>query len=184
DYGVRYSNYKWPYASDDLITAFDPNLFDPALGGDPCNGLIQVPGTDPCGDAGFLGGSTGPGRGLVDSDTDNFAPRLGLAYDIFGNGRSVVRAGFGQFFQRDRVNIQLEFAGNPPFVSRLNGIRKFDEVPEPCVGCGVGGPARAIDPGFVTPYNLQFNVAWEQRLGRSSTIEIAYVGTRGRHITR
>jgi len=184
DYGVRYSNYKWPYASDNQITAFDPNLFDPALGGDPCNGLIQVPGTDPCGDAGFMGGSTGPGRGLVDSDTDNFAPRLGLAYDIFGNGRSVVRAGFGQFFQRDRVNIQLEFAGNPPFVSRLNGIRKLDETPEPCVGCGVGGPTRSIDPGFVTPYNLQFNVAWEQRVGRSSTIEIGYVGTRGRHIMR
>ena len=183
DYGVRYSNYKWPYATDNLLTTFVPSLFDPALGGDPCNGLAQVPGTDPCGEAGLLGGSTGPGRGLVDSDTDNFAPRLGMAYDLFGNGRSVVRAGFGQFFQRDRVNIQLEFAGNPPFVSRLSGIRKFDEAGEPCIACGIG-PGFGIDPEFQTPYNLQFNVAWEQRLGRSSTLELAYVGSRGRHLTR
>ena len=184
DYGVRYSNYKWPYASDNLLTTFVPELFDPALGGDPCNGLAQVPGTDPCGDAGLLGGSTGPGRGLVDSDTDNFAPRLGMAYDLFGNGRSVVRAGFGQFFQRDRVNIQLEFAGNPPFRSSINGIRKLDEPPEACADCGLGRPMSGIAPDFQTPYNLQFNVAWEQRLGRSSTIEVAYVGSRGRHLTR
>ena len=184
DYGVRYSNYKWPYATDNLLTAFVPDLFDPALGGDPCNGLAQVPGTDPCGDAGLLGGADGPGRGLVDSDTDNFAPRLGLAYDVFGTGKSVVRAGFGQFFQRDRVNIQLEFAGNPPFRSNLNGIRKLDEAPEACVDCGLGTPTTGIDPNFETPYNLQFNVAWEQRIGRSSSVEISYVGSRGRHLTR
>ena len=107
-----------------------------------------------------------------------------MAYDLFGNGRSVIRAGFGQFFQRDRVNIQLEFAGNPPFRSSINGIRKFDEPPEACTDCGLGRPTSGIDPDFQTPYNLQFNAAWEQRVGRSSTIEVAYVGSRGRHLTR
>lgn len=188
DYGVRYSNYKWPYDSDDLLTAFVPELFDPELGADPCNGLAQVPGTDPCGDAGFLGGAEGAGRGLIDPDTDNFAPRLGMAFDVFGNGRSVVRAGFGQFFQRDRVNIQLEFAGNPPFAARSGGVRPFNDNSGACPGCATWGlagrPTNGIDPDFQTPYNLQYNLAWEQRLGRSSTIELAYVASRGRHVTR
>ena len=80
DYGVRYSNYKWPYASDDLLTAFDPRTFDPALGGDPCNGLLQVPGTDPCGDAGLMGGSTGPGPRIGGQRHGQLraAPRPGL----------------------------------------------------------------------------------------------------------
>ncbi len=187
DYGVRYSNYKWPYASDDRLTTFVPDLYDEALGSDPCNGLAQVPGTDFCGLSGYRGGTDGAGRGLVDSDTDNFAPRLGMAYDVFGTGRSVMRAGFGQFFQRDRVNIQLEFAGNPPFKESQSGIRKFYTADEPCGGCfaqSSGVPSFGIDPNFETPYTLQYNLSWEQRLGASSTIEVNYAGARGRHITR
>ena len=75
DYGVRYSLFYNPYAADDKITSFVPALFNPALGNDPCNGLLQparnelVPGrrrarrhgrAEPLAD--------GPGL-------DNFAPR-------------------------------------------------------------------------------------------------------------
>jgi hypothetical protein len=187
DVGVRYSNYKAPSAADNRITSFVPELFDPALGNDPCNGITQVPGTDPCGEAGFLGGTTGAGDGLIADDTDNFAPRIGLAWDVHGTGKSVVRAGFGQFFQRDRVNIQLEFAGQPPFTSSQSGIRYLDSAQEPCGGCfalSAGAPRVGIDPNAETPYNFQYNLTWEQQLGRNTTLEIGYVGSRGRHLTR
>ena len=187
DLGVRYSRFEAPYAVDDSLTSFVPSLFDPALGNDPCNGLAQVPGTDPCGAAGFLGGTTGAGRGLIAEDNDNFAPRLGLAWDVKGDGRSVLRAGFGQFFQRDRVNIQLEFAGQPPFASSQSGIRSLDSAAEPCGGCFAlsnGAPRVGIDPEAETPYNFQYNLTWEQQLGKNTTLEVGYVGSRGRHLTR
>ncbi|HVS12378.1 MAG TPA: carboxypeptidase regulatory-like domain-containing protein [Thermoanaerobaculia bacterium] len=187
DYGVRWSRFQWPRAKSDALASFSPDAFDPALGSDPCNGILQVPGTDPCGAAGFLGGAAGPGRSLVEDDEDNFAPRLGLAWDLFGAGRSVLRAGFGQFYQRDRVGIQLEFAGNPPFTSSQAGIRKLGDASEPCGGCfafSAGVPRVGIDPDFETPYTLQYNVTWEQRLGPDSTIEVSYVANRGRHLTR
>ncbi len=181
DYGVRYSRFEDPYTSDNNITSFNPDLFDPALGGDPCNGITYIPGTNPCAAAGFLGGTPGPDRSLVAGDTDNFAPRLGLAWDIKGDGENVIRAGFGQFFQRERVNIQLDFGLNAPFTQNQTGIRTLDGTGIMLDPVGVTIPARGIDPDIETAYTTQFNVTWEQRLGRDSTLELSYVGSRGRH---
>ena len=46
DYGIRYSLFFNPYTADDQITSFVPALFNPALGADPCNGLLQPPGSE------------------------------------------------------------------------------------------------------------------------------------------
>jgi len=182
DFGIRYSRFKEPYASNNNIAAFDPNLWDPALGQDACNGVAQVPGTDPCGQAGLLGGSDGVSRSFVKSDSNNFAPRLGVAWDVFGTGNSVLRAGFGQFYQRERVNIQLDFGGQPPFTRNTSGIRPLDNADPTFLGQGFGVPNRGINPNNETPYNLQWNLTWEQRLWRDSSIEVSYVGNRGRHL--
>ena len=90
DYGVRYSAFYNPYAADDKIMSFDPASFNASLGSDPCNGLLQAPGPNWCQAAGLLGGTTGPNRSLFPQDLNNFAPRLGLAWDINGDGKSAV----------------------------------------------------------------------------------------------
>ena len=103
DYGVRYSLLYNPYATDDKITSFVPALFNPALGTDPCNGLLQPPGSDWCQDAGARGGTDGPNRSLMEQDFNNFAPRLGFAWDVNGDGKTAVRGGIGQFYLRERL---------------------------------------------------------------------------------
>ncbi len=185
DYGIRYSRFKEPYHADSTVyTMFDPATFDPALGNMPCNGIVFVPGNDPCADIGG-GGTPGPNKALINSDSDNFAPRLGFAWDLNGDGESVVRVGFGQFFQRERVSPQLGFLNNPGNgVQFAGGIRSLDGDIRPDFVATGGLPAGGFDPNADTPYMLQYNVSWERRLGRDSTIEVGYVASRGRHLLR
>lgn len=182
DYGVRYSLLEEVVARDDDIVAFYPDLFDPALGNSPCNGMAQPPGTNPCAEAGLPGGGQAVSRSLVNEDDDNFAPRLGLAWDVFGTGNSVLRAGFGQFYQRERVSIQLDMGGQPPFTRNTSGIRPLDGVDPAFLTPGFGVPNRGINQDNETPYNLQYNLTWEQRLGADTSLEVSYVGNRGRHL--
>jgi hypothetical protein len=105
------------------MTNFQPALYNPALpASDACNGLWIVPGKNPCIDANntfgtsFSAGVAGPNKYLKNQNYHQFAPRLGIAYDLFGDGKTAIRAGFGQFYQRDEVG-QLEgLAWTAPFV--------------------------------------------------------------------
>lgn len=187
DAGVRYSRFFNPYADDDRIASFNPALFDPALGNDPCNGLMFPPGTDFCSQAGFLGGSEGPNRSLMEDDSMLFAPRLGIAWDVFGTGKTAIRAGLGQFYLRERLSPGLNIAGNPPFTSVANGIRMLDTIVEPCDGCfatAFGAPSRGREVDMKTPNNWQWNVGVEHTILRNTTIEVAYVGSKGNNLLR
>jgi hypothetical protein len=94
----------------------------------------------------------------------------------------VLRAGFGQYYQRERVNVQLDFGGQPPFTRNTSGIRPLDNADPTFLAGGFGVPNRGIDPDNETPYNLQWNLTWEQRLGPEASVEVSYVGNRGKHL--
>ncbi len=185
DFGVRWSKFDGSYDGGAQSLNFDPGSFDPALGNDPCNGLLYQPGQpNPCTAEGFLGGTPGPNKSLVNEDDDNFAPRLGLAWDVFGTGRSVLRAGFGQFYQRERLSPNLGLVNNPPFIQTTGGLRTLDGDVVQLDFVSSGRPVNGIDVNADTPYTNQFNVTWEQQIGDKSTVEVSYVGSRGRHLLR
>ena len=190
DFGVRYSIMTTPYQSDGLMTNFQPNLYNPALpASDACNGLWVVPGKNPCGAANnifgtsFSAGVAGPNKYLKDQNYHQFAPRLGIAYDLFGNGKTALRAGFGQFYQRDRTAIYT-LTSNAPFALTASSYTRTLDGPSLTASqfaTAATSPDGGFDKSNKTPYTFQWNVAVEQSLAKETSLQLAYVGNRSVH---
>src|SRR5438874_12956449 len=140
--GMRYEYFSRPRDKDDQLWNFDP----------VANGLVQqnhVAVQDPYGNpctastgeypslpAALAGTSFSPSQGswicnplsshanqIIAKDTNNFAPRVGFAWDVWGSGRTVVRAGVGWFFDQLPSTYMSQLMFNRPIgSSRPNGL--------------------------------------------------------------
>jgi Carboxypeptidase regulatory-like domain/TonB-dependent Receptor Plug Domain len=182
EYGIRWSFLRMPYSGPDRIATFEASAYNPALGNDPCNGLVLPPGTNFCADAGFSPGVHADSRALKEQNNHAIAPRLGVAWDPRGDGKMSIRAGVGQFFQRERLNNTLQMATNPPFSLSASYNRTFDTPPGPGTITASGTPGFSQDPGSDLPNTWQWNLTVEREIVRNSKLELAYVGNRGIHL--
>ena len=189
NYGVRYSLLLQPFQPNDQITSFQPQLYDPTKpASDACNGLWVAPGKDPCGAANtefgtnFSHGTPGPNRALVNNGYNHFAPRIGLAWDAYGGGKTVFRAGVGQFFQRERVS-RYTLVANAPFALTTNNYARTLGGATPSSLSGTASPAGGEDPRSTLPNSWQWNLAVEHQFVKNTIFQMAYVGNRGVHLT-
>ena len=193
--GARYSYLPNPYQADDKFTVFNQAAFNPSLGPSPCNGLYYSAGllSNPC-PAG-TGGLPGPNRAIQNNYHRGIAPRLGVAWDPTGSAKWAVRAGFGQFYNRDDIFVTDGTAGtNPPFVrsfQSVNGNGRFldntNQLPacDPnCFGAGgFGVPGIGQDLSNRAPYTLQYNLTIQHEFLKDSRLEVSYVGSRSKNWT-
>jgi len=125
---------------------------------------------------------------------DNFAPRIGLAYQIrqVPGHETVVRAGFGLFYDLDSETSGLGFAGGAPFendsppLTNISFPVASNVLPAPPVPAPLTPPyfVNAIDPNLKLPYTLQWNVSVEQALGQNQSASVSYVASSGDRLLR
>jgi hypothetical protein len=183
--GVRY-DLQFPYTDpDDRKLAFVPGQQSQVSPNAPVGLLFP--------------GDPGISRGIVKTDTNNIAPRLGIAWDPRGDGRMSVRAAAGVFYGSITGNEWNTTADNQPFTVRQSfptvktlsdpygnlpgGISPFPFTYDPA-SPHFTLPAQVFGPSldFVWPYAYQMNLTIEKELVRRVSVTASYVGALGRNL--
>ena len=181
DFGLRFSHMQPPFMANNAMGNFVLASVNPALGNSPCNGMQYPPGTNPCPGLGLAGGADGPNRQLVPTKLLWIAPRVGVAWDVYGNGKMAIRGGLGRFYQRDRVSPGLGVGTNPPFSGNSTIIRTLNSnaVVSGNAAPTFGSAGNALEQVAANSNYWQWNIAVERELVRNMTLEVAYVGSKG-----
>jgi len=122
-----------------------------------------------------------------------FSPRVGLAWDPWGNQKTAFRAGFGTYYSLiDALSFLLNslppYNGSAAFTGSLPALLPITPnvpVPPSC-GPGVAQPCtifapQGIEPDAKTPTVEEWNASIEQQISRSMAIRVSYVGSHGYH---
>ncbi|HEU0176411.1 MAG TPA: carboxypeptidase regulatory-like domain-containing protein [Blastocatellia bacterium] len=194
--GLRYDLITPFIDEDDLMINFDPTTsVNPGFQG---RFIIPSKKTIPLLDPRFIAygvvtaDEAGVGRGLVKTDKNNLAPRLGVAWRL--TDRDVLRGGYGMFYPTSAAQGMRDALATNGFnqgVTKRNtlglpgGINPRGITPFSGGTVSVGDPndfgslaANAIPFDLQSPRIEQFNATYERELGRNIGVRVSYVGTR------
>ena len=179
--GLRYEIFTPPYEEHNRIANYDP-----------ATQKLILPGN-------------GVPRSTVNTDWKDWGPRVGLAWDVTGDSKTVMRASYGMFYALDRGGIANQLTQNPPFnvtqyrfnfgavnaagIAGGGQLRLSDLIPAPQT---VDPSAPSLPDGtnlIYVPRNTrntrvqQYNIGLERSLSNNLALTVAYVGTHGDDVT-
>ncbi|HET8666386.1 MAG TPA: TonB-dependent receptor [Terriglobales bacterium] len=213
-YGMRYSLFRQPTDATGMLTNFDPKFYDPAQAPalDPKTGNILNPST-----SNLLNGIAPTTAAIANCQkllaakqltycwpegtkapygdkagkefNKAFAPRIGLAWDPFGDGKTSIRSGFGLSYDTNLFGVvEQNIFGNAPFVQSLSLSPNTPTIPfgNPTGNLSISSipkaPNSRVDPNYFTPYTMNWNLGIQRQLTSSTVLDISYVGSRSNHL--
>ncbi len=213
--GLRWDGIPHTYEANEQSSNFYPNLYNsaaaatfdangnicsknsvPACPGGPSPGLSTSPNPILAGVQFYtngigIGGKNGIPKGLVNDSWANFGPRIGFSYDLTGQGKTVVRGGFGIMYERIQGNDMYNGAVNPPgdLSPTLNNVSLTNPGLSVKTGTVITPALLPVLPLNVTgiatyyppPLSYQFSLGVQQALGARAVFGVSYVGSQNRH---
>jgi len=112
----------------------------------------------------------------------NLSPRAGFAWDVTGDGRTSVRAGYGLYFNTNSYQNLIVTVTNPPATPRF--IIANPAFPQPDFARGVGNSIRPVQWDLENPRVHVWNANLQREVWRSGVLTVGYAGSRGLHLLR
>jgi hypothetical protein len=208
DIGVRFMVGLQQYQANNLASSFVPSLYDPAKAPllyqpirsgnsrrayDPRNPSVLlpealigqlIPGTGDLKNGIKKAGDPGYPRALVDFSGILPAPRLGFSWDVFGDGGTAVRGGFGiNYNPRQGSGIMGDMQSNPPIVYQPQVLYGTTKTYLDAAGTiSPPGFARTLNRSNVQPRQYNTTLGIQRRIPFGTVLDVAYVGNFGRHL--
>lgn len=196
DYGIRYYRYRQPLDTENVLATFLPELYDrsrtPVCANATCS-LFTTSTFDLTNGFAYAGQNSPFGRRVQQVDKNDWGPRIGFAWNPRGNARTVLRGGYGIYYDQALIGIveQNSFT-TPPF---NNSVSLTGTAATPIPFGNPGSPTTAATRGplgninsttapFVTPMIQQWALTLQQEVGRNALVEIGYAGSAGNHLIR
>jgi len=206
DLGMRFQYLAPIYMAHDRLSTFAPELFDPAqqaqlirparvggqrVGAHPVTGATYpaaligavAPGVGNANNGIAAANNNGYPRSLIEGYGVIYAPRVGFALDVFGDGKTAVRGGFGLFYNRPNMSDNyLRFSGQLPFTS--NPTVFYGTLASLLSSAGAVFPQNinALDRSDKVPSVMNFSLSVQRDIGFQTVVDVGYVGSLGRNL--
>jgi hypothetical protein len=194
--GIRYDGLPHVYEKFNQVANFVPSAFSStaAQSPDPTTGSLNSsgPGFQTFNNIPFyvngmeLAGQNGFPRGIVKNSYWTWQPRVGLSFDLFGDGKTIVRSGVGIFYERIQGNDIYGAATNPPYAYQPQASSVYFSNPNVSALTGLAA-AQPVFPASISninyyypnPGTAQFSLGIQRQIQPSIIGVVQYVGSSG-----